>query len=183
MKTISLTELETYDLEKGEMQVIIETPRGSTNKFAYDVKNDLFRLKKVLPAGAVFPYDFGFIPSTLGEDGDPLDVMLFMDEPVFPGNLVTARLIGVIEAEQTEDGKTMRNDRLIAVGSLSQNYRNVKELTDLDANLVTQIEHFFVSYNQIEDKKFKPIGRPNAKQAEKLVAEGRKRFQHQNKES
>jgi inorganic pyrophosphatase len=183
MKMISLSELETYDPETGEIQVIIETPRGSSNKFAYDVKDDLFRLKKVLPAGAVFPYDFGFIPSTLGEDGDPLDVMLFMDEPVFPGNLVTARLIGVIEADQSEDGKTVRNDRLIAVGSLSQDYRNIKELTDLDTNLVTQIEHFFVSYNQIEGKKFKPVGRPNAKQAHKLLDEGRKRFQQQNKES
>ena len=183
MKTISLAELETYDPETGEMQVIIETPRGSTNKFAYDIKNDLFKLKKVLPAGAVFPFDFGFIPSTLGEDGDPLDVMVFMDEPVFPGNLINARLIGVIEADQSEDGKTVRNDRLIAVGTLSQDYRNVKELTDLDANLVTQIEHFFISYNQIEGKKFKPLGRPNAKQAGKLVDEGRKRFHQQSEKS
>jgi len=181
MKTIMLTELETFDPDSGDLQVIIETPSHGSNKFAYDPDNDLFRLKKVLPAGAVFPYDFGFIPSTLGEDGDPLDVMLFMDEPVYPGNLITARLIGVIEAEQTEDGKTVRNDRLIAVGSLSQNYRNVKELTDLDANLVTQIEHFFVSYNEIEGKKFKPLGRPNAKQAGKLVEEGRKRFHKQSK--
>jgi inorganic pyrophosphatase len=183
MKTISLAELETHDPETGEMQVIIETPRGSSNKFAYDVKNDLFRLKKVLPAGAVFPFDFGFIPSTLGEDGDPLDVMLFMDEPVYPGNLITARLIGVIEADQSEDGKTVRNDRLIAVGSLSQDYKNVKELTDLDANLVTQIEHFFISYNQIEGKKFKPLGRPNAKQAGKIIEEGRKRFAQKNEKS
>jgi len=181
MKTITLTELETFDPDSGEMYVIIETPRGSVNKFAYDPDNDLFRLKKVLPAGSVFPYDFGFIPSTLGEDGDPLDVMLFMDEPVYPGNLITARLIGVIEAEQTEEGKTLRNDRLIAVGSLSQDYRNVKELTDLDANLIAQIEHFFVSYNQMAGKKFKPLGRPNAKQAEKLLQEGRKRFQQQSK--
>jgi len=181
MKTIRLTELETFDPDSGDMYVIIETPRGSSNKFAYDPDNDLFRLKKVLPAGSVFPYDFGFIPSTQGEDGDPLDVMLFMDEPVYPGNLITARLIGVIEAEQTDEGKTLRNDRLIGVGSLSQDYRNVKELTDLDANLVAQIEQFFVSYNQMEGKKFKPLGRPNAKQAEKLLQEGRKRFQHQSK--
>ncbi|MCW3098200.1 MAG: Inorganic diphosphatase [Chthonomonadaceae bacterium] len=183
MKTISLAELETDDPETGEMQVIIETPRGSSNKFAYDIKKDLFKLKKVLPAGFVFPYDFGFIPSTLGEDGDPLDVMLFMDEPVYPGNLITARLIGAIEAEQSEDGKTMRNDRLIAVGILSQDYKNVKELTDLDPNLVTQIEHFFVSYNQVEGKKFKPLGRPNAKQAGKILEQGRKRFQQRSEQS
>ncbi len=176
MKLVLLSELETFDAETGDINVIIETPRGSRNKFKYDAKRDLFSLHKVLPAGAVFPQDFGFIPSTLGADGDPMDVLVLMDEPVYPGNLITARLIGVIEAEQTDDGKLLRNDRLIAVASLCQDYQNVKELDDLDKNLVTQIEHFFISYNQIAGKKFKPIGRPNAKQAMKLLEEGRKRF-------
>ena len=131
----------------------------------------------------VFPQDFGFIPSTLGPDGDPMDVLVLMDEPTFPGNLVRARLIGVIEAEQTEDGKTLRNDRLIAVASECQDYQNVKELDDLDKNLVAQIEHFFVSYNQMAGKKFKPIGRPDAKQAGKILVEGRKRFSQQSQKS
>lgn len=182
MKTVDLTQLDTKDSDSGDLNVIIETPRGSGNKFKYEPTLTLFRLNKTLPAGAVFPFDFGFIPSTLGEDGDPLDVMVFLDEPVFPGNLITARLIGVIEAEQTEEGKTVRNDRLIAVGSLSQDYKNVKELTDLDANLITQIEHFFISYNQIEGKQFKPLGRPNSEQAEKLLEAGRKRFKQRAKE-
>src|SRR3954451_24377864 len=99
---------------------IIETPKGSSEKYGYDPKTTLFKLKKILPAGMVFPYDFGFIPKTRGGDGDPLDVLILMDEPAFTGCLVATRLLGVIEAEQTEKGKTERNDRLIAVSANSR---------------------------------------------------------------
>src|SRR5215211_5913119 len=84
------------------VNVVIETPQGRRSKFTYNEKLKIFELSKVLPAGMVFPYDFGFVPNTEGEDGDPLDVLVLMDEPVFTGCLVQARLIGVIEGEQTE---------------------------------------------------------------------------------
>src|ERR1051325_11774742 len=113
----SVIGLRAYAEESGELHVIIETPKGSRNKFNYDAGHDLFKLGGVLPAGAVFPFDFGFIPSTLGGDGDALDVLLLMDEPAFPGCLIPARVIGAIEAKQTENGKTERNDRLIAAAS------------------------------------------------------------------
>ena len=167
------------DVKKRTCRAIIETPKGCRNKFDYDPDSGLFMLGGLLPEGMMFPFDFGFIPSTLGEDGDPLDILVLMDAPAHVGCLIEVRIIGIIEAEQTEDGKTLRNDRLIAVASECQDYGNVKELDDLDKNLVLQIEHFFISYNQIEGKKFKPIGRPNAKQAGKLLEEGRKRFQQQ----
>lgn len=116
-----LTHLSAYQSASDELNVIIETPKGSRNKFNYDEDYNLFKLGGVLPAGAVFPFDFGFIPSTIGGDGDPLDVLLLMDEPAFPGCLVSSRLIAVIEAEQTErDGETTRNDRLIAVAADSR---------------------------------------------------------------
>jgi len=182
MKTIPLSELETVDDDSGDLNVIIETPRGSRNKLKYDPKNDLFLLNKVLPAGAVFPHDFGFFPSTAGQDGDPLDVLVLMEEPIFPGNLVRVRLIGVIEAEQTEKGETIRNDRLIAVAAECQDWRNVRELDDLNANLVAEIEHFFVSYNEMAARKFKPIGRPGSKRARKLLDEGMQRFKEQKSE-
>src|ERR1700747_3786337 len=79
------------------LQVIIETPAGTRNKFAYDPDQGIFALKKVLPAGTGFPYDFGFLPQTIAPDGDPLDVLLLMDEPAFPGSAVRARLSGAIE--------------------------------------------------------------------------------------
>src|SRR5690349_6348428 len=81
------------------IRVIIETPRGARNKFKFDESLQVFRLSSVLPAGAVFPYDFGYVPGTHGDDGDPLDVLVLMDAPAFCGCLVPSRLIGVIEAE------------------------------------------------------------------------------------
>ena len=80
------------------VHVIVETPRGHRNKYHYDADLDAFRLKKVLAAGFAFPYDFGFIPGTKASDGDPLDVLLLMDEPAYPGCIVEARLVGVLEA-------------------------------------------------------------------------------------
>ncbi len=117
MKTNLLT-LETFDPETRDLTVVVETPKGSRNKFDYDEHAGAFKLAHVLPAGANFPNEFGFVPSTLAEDGDPLDVLVLLDQPTAVGCVLTARLIGVIEAEQTEvDGTKFRNDRLIAVAT------------------------------------------------------------------
>src|ERR1700691_1170739 len=89
-------------VKTGLVQVIIETPSGSRNKFAYDPDQGIFALKKVLPAGMVFPYDFGFLPQTMAPDGDPVDVLVLMDEPAFPGCAVKARLIRGIEGEKAD---------------------------------------------------------------------------------
>ena len=171
------SELSATDSHSGEVNVIIETPKGSRNKFDYDEERGLFKLGGVLPAGAVFPFDFGFVPSTLGEDGDPLDVLVLMDEPAFAGCLVPSRLIGVIEAEQTErDGATSRNDRLIAVAENSRDHDDVRSLDQVSQNLVAEIEHFFVSYNTIKGKQFKPLGRFGPERAGQLVEEGAQRL-------
>ena len=159
-----------------EINVVIETPKGSRSKYNYDHELGLFKLGGVLALGHSFPFDFGFIPNTLGGDGDPLDVLVLMDEPAFAGCLVAARLVGVIEAEQTErDGKTERNDRLIAVSSESHLHKDIKSLDDLNENLVEEIEHFFISYNEAKGKKFKPLGRFDAEKALKLLKEGAKK--------
>jgi inorganic pyrophosphatase len=164
------SKLRPFDHESGELNVVIDTPKGSRNKFAWDEKRELFSLTGVLPAGAVFPYDFGFIPNTRGGDGDPLDVLVVMDEPAFVGCLVSCRLLGVIEAKQTEKGKTVRNDRLIAVSTDSRTHEKLKALTDLDPVLLDEIEHFFVSYNEVKGKKFKPLRRLGPASAKKMVA-------------
>ena len=176
----SLLHLSAFGREPATLNVIIETPKGSRNKFDYDAEMGLFALGGILPVGAVFPFDFGFVPSTRGEDGDPLDVLVLMDEPVFPGVLVRARLIGIIEAEQTEeDGDTMRNDRLIAVAESSRSHRDVRDLAALNENLVAEIEHFFVSYNTIKGKRFTPHGHFGPEHAETAVREGMARFRQQ----
>ncbi|HEX8474042.1 MAG TPA: inorganic diphosphatase [Pyrinomonadaceae bacterium] len=168
-----LNEMSAFDAEADDINVIIETPQGSRNKFDYDEEQGLFRLGGVLPAGASFPFDFGFVPSTLGGDGDPLDVLVLMDESAFTGCLVVVRLLGVIEAEQTErDGETMRNDRLIGVASESRTHRDTRSLDALPETLLEEIEHFFVSYNEMKGKEFKVLGRFGAARARKLVEEG-----------
>src|SRR5204863_9093387 len=139
-----VTKWPPFDRKSGELNVIIETPRGSRNKYSYDEKRKVFRLGAVLPAGAVFPFDFGFIPQTIGSDGDPLDVLALMDEPAFCGCLVPARLVGVIEANQTEDGETARNERLIAVASDASNHEDLRSIKDLNRHLLEDIDQFFV---------------------------------------
>jgi len=104
-----------FDDETKDLNVIIDTPKNSRNKYKFDEKLGLFKLGGVLAVGHFFPFDFGYIPQTRGGDGDPIDVLVLMDEPAFVGCLIQTRLIGVIAAEQTENGKTETNDRLIAV--------------------------------------------------------------------
>lgn len=170
-------QLAAFDPQSQHLQVIIETPKGRRNKCKYDERHGLFALSKVLPAGNVFPFDFGYIPSTLAEDGDPLDVLLLIEEETFVGCLVPARLIGAIEAEQTEQGKTVRNDRLIAVAAASHHYRTIHSLDQLNEEIVKEIEHFFVSYHSMEGKPFKPTGQFDAERAKQLVEQGMARFQ------
>jgi inorganic pyrophosphatase len=112
---VLLTQLPAWNPDSGLLNVVVDTPKGHRNKYKYDETQGLWRLSKVLPLGASFPFDFGFVPSTRGEDGDPVDVLVLLDEPSFPGCIVPARLIGILEAEQTQEGKTIRNDRLVAV--------------------------------------------------------------------
>lgn len=171
----ALHALSPYDGD--DLIVIIETPKGSQNKFVYEPRFGTFVLKGVLPAGAVFPFDFGFVPSTLAADGDPLDILVLMDSPAFAGCLVPSRLIGVIEAEQTEDGTTDRNDRLLAVASRSVTHRSIRNLTDLSPDLVGQIEHFFASYNAAKRRTFRPIGRSGPEHARRLIDRAIKRFE------
>ena len=166
----SVNELPAVDPDSGRLNVVVDTPKGSRNKYKFDEKHGLWRLSKVLPQGLSFPYDFGFLPSTRGEDGDPVDVLLLMDEPAFPGCVVPARLIGVLEAEQTEDGKTVRNDRLVAVLDAKYNPATVHSLEELGREVLDQIEAFFVAYNEAEGRRFKPIARRGAENAEELVA-------------
>jgi len=109
-----LTELPVQD-ESGRYLAIVEAKAGSRNKYKYEPRLGVLTLHRVLPLGTSFPYSFGFIPSTKGEDGDPLDVVLFMDEAAEPGTVVPCRLAGILVATQSEGGKTVRNDRLLAI--------------------------------------------------------------------
>lgn len=156
-----------------ELVVVIETPKGSRNKYAYDDEAATFELKGVLPEGSSFPYDFGFIPSTKGEDGDPLDVLVLLDTPAFPGCLVSARLIGAIRAEQRErDGRVERNDRLIGVATHARTHHHLRSLDDLRPDMMDEITAFFEHYNRLSGKEFKPLGCCGPEEAAELVRQG-----------
>jgi inorganic pyrophosphatase len=155
----------------GRVSVIVETPAGSRNKFKFDEEQGLFLLHKILPAGTVFPFDFGFVPNTRAEDGDPLDVLVIGDEPTFTGCLVTVRLLGTIEADQKEGSRTIRNDRLIATAETEKIRPDARSLDDIPKRLIDQIEHFFVAYNHFEGREFVPRRRRGPSAAARRLAQ------------
>ena len=160
------------DVRNCVCRAIVETPKGCRNKFDYDRDSGLFMLGGLLPEGMMFPFDFGFIPSTLGEDGDPLDIMVLMDAPAHVGCLIEVRIIGVISAQQVEDGKTETNDRLLGVAVHSYDHENLKSIGDVSKTLLDQVEEFFVSYNKQRGKKFKITGTGGPKKAIKFLKSG-----------
>jgi len=164
------------DDKKAVCKAIIETPKGCRNKFDYDPHSNLFMLGGLLPEGMMFPFDFGFIPSTLGEDGDPLDVMVLMDAPAHVGCLIQIRIIGVIEAKQTQEGKTERNDRLLGVAIHSYDHEDLSTIEDVSKTLLDQVEAFFVSYNHQRGKKFDITGTAGPKKALKFLKNGMQAF-------
>ena len=160
----------------GLVNVIIDTPKGSRNKFKFDEKAGCFRLSRILPVGASFPYDFGSIPGTLAEDGDPLDVLVIAEEASFAGCLLSVRLIGAVRAEQTEQGRTIRNDRLLGVPVTSVNPAELTHIADLSSTRVAEIEHFFVSYNQAHSRHFRPTGHGGPEEAQMMLGAAEQRF-------
>lgn len=155
----------------GLIHVIVDTPLGSRAKFKLDTATGLFKLSRILPTGLHFPCDFGFIPGTLGEDGDALDVALLTQVPSFPGCLVPARLIGLIMGEQTEKGHTIRNDRLLAVPVTPVNEPHVRDIRDVPAHLVDGIVDFFVTYNHLQGREFKATRKLGAAAADRALAQ------------
>src|ERR1700748_2015410 len=130
------------DVKKGMARAIIETPKGCRNKFDYDSESNLFMLGGLLPEGMMFPFDFGFVPATLGDDGDPLDILVLMDAPAHVGCLIEVRVIGIITAEQTQEGKTDVNDRLLGVAVHSYDHENLKSIGDVSKTMLDQLEAF-----------------------------------------
>ncbi|OQP62464.1 hypothetical protein A3860_27615 [Niastella vici] len=151
------------------MDIIIETPKGSRQKYTYDKSLQLFRLKKVLPPGLVFPFDFGFIPGTKGEDGDPLDIMVLSEYQGFPGCVMDVRLVGCLQATQVAGKKPYRNDRFIGILEQSTVYDRITSLEELSTELIDSIKLFFSTYLQAEGKTVQWEADLNTLQAMELV--------------
>lgn len=155
--------------DDGNYLAVIEAAAQSRNKFKFDGEYGAMVLHGVLPLGTSFPYSFGFIPSTRGEDGDPLDVLLLMDEPAPPAAVVPCRLVAIIEAEQREGKERFRNDRLIAVAVKSHRYQHCQKLADLAPEMLDEVERFFEFYNAQKGKKFTVLKRRSVNEARAAV--------------
>lgn len=173
VKMADLTSLSHHlDVKSGVCRAIIETPKGFRSKFDYDPDSGLFMLGGLLPVGMMFPFDFGFIPSTLGEDGDPVDIMVLMDAPAHVGCLIDVRIIGIITAEQVEGGKAETNDRLLGAAVHSYDHERLDSISDVNQTLLDQVEEFFISYNKQRGKKFRITGTGGPKKAIKFLEDG-----------
>lgn len=149
--------LEPIDEHRHCANVVIETPKGSRVKYAYDPETGLFHLSKLLPEGMVFPFNFGFIPGTVSGDGDALDILLLNDEVLVSGCVVRVQPIGIINATQTNGDREVRNDRLVGQALTKEEPIHPRQLK-LTPAMIHQIELFFVSYNQMYGKIFKVSG-------------------------
>lgn len=134
------------------MDIIIETPKGSNLKYVYDQQMQLLRLKKVLAAGLCFPFDFGFIPHTKGEDNDPLDVMVISEFTGIAGCVMDCRIIGCLQIEQTAAKNKIRNDRYLAIPEQSQVYEKVLSVEELPFEVLSDIQAFLKNYMMAEGK-------------------------------
>ena len=157
--------------DRGLIRVVIETPKGSRNKFAFDPEEQIFQLKRVLPAGMTFPYDFGFVPSSRAEDGDPVDVLVLMDEPAFTGCRLDGRVIGVIEGEQRESKGWIRNDRVVAIEQQAHSWSEIKNIDQLGKKFRKELEEFFVNYHRLAGDEYRVIGIRGPGHAQKLIKE------------
>jgi inorganic pyrophosphatase len=167
------TRLKPFDSDdKQLLRVVIETPKGSRDKFAFDPDDRIFELKKVLPAGMTFPYNFGFVPSTKADDGDPVDVLVLMDEPAFPGCVLTCRPIGVIEGEQGNKKDKERNDRIVAIEQDAHSWADINTIDDLGKEFCRELEEFFMNYHRLSGKEYRVLGVKGPGQARKLVKSG-----------
>jgi inorganic pyrophosphatase len=172
----SLIDLPAFEQQSSTFYSVIESPRGSQIKFNYLPLLASFTVSYILPTGSVFPRDFGFIPSTLGKDGDPLDILVLLDAPTFTGCIIPTRVIGAIEAEQTQQGFTFRNDRLVGIAAAAHEYARIESIDELDPILVREIEHFYTSYNEMRGRRFKPLAHSGPKIALELIAQGMRAF-------
>lgn len=176
----NLMKLPTFS-DDDKVYVVVETPRGSRAKLDYDPKLKSFTLSKSLLAGLTYPYDWGFLPRTKAQDGDPLDVMVMHDAATFPGLVLTCKIIGVLQVEQHSNGKkSERNDRIFAVPRGSHAEKDFSDVRELSSAMREELEKFFVATDELEDKKLKILGWKGPKAAFKAVKQAAKAFDGDN---
>jgi inorganic pyrophosphatase len=171
---INYLALPTGEGAPAEVNAVIEIPRGDTNKYEYDKQLHVFRLDRNLYSPVHYPGDYGFIPSTLSDDGDPLDVLVMVDAPSFTGCVMTVRPVGALRMVDQES----EDEKILAVGFNNPVYQNVNDYSELYPHLLLEIEHFFSVYKELEAKRTRVKGWEDAEVARKIVTESQERYQH-----
>lgn len=171
----NLQKLATYD-EEGLVRVVVETPRGAEAKMDYDPDTRTFVLAKALVLGLRYPFDWGFVPSTVADDGDPIDVLVIHEATTFPGVVMPCTLIGVLEARQHEGKKSERNDRLIAVPEGSHRKDALEDVRKLPKPMRAELERFFAATDAKEAKTLEFLGWKGPGRARRLLEDARKSF-------
>jgi inorganic pyrophosphatase len=163
--------------KEGDLHVVIECPRGSQLKLKYDPTMGVFTLSRALVLGLSYPYDWGFIPGTRADDGDPVDAMVLIDAPTCPGLVIPCRPLGVVELSQKrEGGGRERNDRVIAAPCASQRAQEIDHVDHLPRALREELEAFFTNATLFEGKDPRVLGWKGRKAAERLIRRGVRAF-------
>jgi inorganic pyrophosphatase len=176
MKTTNLWHnVSAGDNPPDEINVIVEIPKGSQNKYEYDKKSGLFALDRVLFSPMHYPGDYGIIPQTLGEDGDPLDALVLVTYPTYPGILIPARPIGALKMEDSGEG----DDKILCVPVNDIRAGSLKNITDVFDPVRQEIGHFFEVYKQLEGKKVILGGWVDAESARQIISDAIMRYREQ----
>jgi inorganic pyrophosphatase len=164
----NLTKLPTW-ADKEHVYTVVETPRGSTCKLDFDPKLKVFTLAKPLMTGLTYPYDWGFIPSTKADDGDPVDVLIVHDSQTYPGVVLRCKPIGVLELIQTTEGNKERNDRVFVVPDRSPLETDITDVRHLPKRAMQELEQFFQATNALEKKELEFLGWRGPNHAVKMI--------------
>src|SRR5438067_7252222 len=155
------------DVAPDEVNAVIEIPRGQTNKYEYDKQLHVFRLDRNLYSPVHYPGDYGFIPSTLSDDGDPLDTLVLVDAPSFTGCVMTVRPVGMLR--MMDQGR--EDEKILAVGTNNPIYKDVRDYAELYPHVLLEIEHFFTIYKKLEAKTTRFNGWDEAGRARRMGRE------------
>ncbi len=156
----------------GQLNVLIEIPGGSKNKYEFDKDMGAMALDRVLYASVQYPYDYGFIPNTLAGDGDPLDGMVIMDQPTFPGCVITVRPLGMLEMIDSGDP----DEKLLCVPVKDPRYANVNSLEDVARHRLDEIAEFFATYKRLEKKETIIQGWKGMEETNKIIEQSLKAY-------
>lgn len=152
--------------------MIVEIPMNSSNKYEYDAETDLFRLDRVLYSPMHYPGDYGFIPGTLAEDGDPMDVLCMVQEPSFPGCLMTVRPVGILNMTDNAKG----DQKVLAVPVNNPRYDEIYTIDQIFPHVRREMEHFFEIYKELQGIRIASQGWGSPIEARRMIAESRARY-------